>query len=186
MDRIFSLFCPTPVLSPATPWFKMPNAPETDPKSTFSASARADYEEEEIKEFHFHVYWFQNNPRSRAKAIAIRDEVLRLAEEGFWTIVPLVTVNDAPRGPHPVGSYEIWVPKEYFSKTYSWFLIHRPADVSVLIHPLTRLQRTDHDERAVWLGTPMPLDLDALPTDGDLPFQYPELGLGYSAPGPSS
>lgn len=30
------------------------------------------------------------------------------------------------------------------------------------------------------MGTPWPIYLDSLPSDGDVPFQYPELGLGWS------
>lgn len=30
------------------------------------------------------------------------------------------------------------------------------------------------------MGTPWPIYLDALPRDGDIPLQYPELGLGWS------
>jgi DOPA 4,5-dioxygenase len=30
------------------------------------------------------------------------------------------------------------------------------------------------------MGTPWPIYLDSLPHDGDVPLQYPELGLGWS------
>lgn len=53
---------------------------------------------------------------------------------------------------------------------------------SILIHPLTSEQRRDHESRNGWLGTPWPIYLDALPSDSDeIPLQYPELGLGWSA-----
>ena len=51
---------------------------------------------------------------------------------------------------------------------------------SVLVHPFTSSQRADHETRNAWMGTPWPIYLDALPTAGDTPFQYPELGLGWS------
>jgi DOPA 4,5-dioxygenase len=56
------------------------------------------------------------------------------------------------------------------------------ADIkfSVLIHPLTANQRRDHELRNAWMGTPWPIYLDSLPRDGDIPLQYPELGLGWS------
>jgi DOPA 4,5-dioxygenase len=31
------------------------------------------------------------------------------------------------------------------------------------------------------MGTPWPICLGELPLDGDIPLQYPELGLGWSA-----
>jgi DOPA 4,5-dioxygenase len=51
---------------------------------------------------------------------------------------------------------------------------------SILVHPLTQHQRRDHESRNAWMGTPWPIYLDVLPLDGDLPLQYPELGLGWS------
>lgn len=51
---------------------------------------------------------------------------------------------------------------------------------SVLVHPLTANQRQDHETRNAWMGNPWPIYLDSLPIDGDIPLQYPELGLGWS------
>lgn len=51
---------------------------------------------------------------------------------------------------------------------------------SVLVHPLTADQRRDHELRHAWMGTPWVIYLDSLPRDGDIPLQYPELGLGWS------
>lgn len=80
------------------------------------------------------------------------------------------------------GSYEVWCPKEYFSRVYSWFILHRGIH-SVLIHPLTKEQLLDHSERAVWMGAPVPLDTKKLrPVLNKVPAQYPELKLGYNAP----
>ena len=85
-------------------------------------------------------------------------------------------------GPHPMGSYEVWCPKEYFARAFSFFTINR-GNLTILVHPLTRHEVIDHSERAIWMGTPAPVDLTALsnllPT---VPAQYPELKLGYSAP----
>jgi len=76
----------------------------------------------------------------------------------------------------------VWCPKEYFCRVYSWFILHRGIH-SVLIHPLTKQERLDHSDRAVWMGKPFPLDLTKIPENLDhVPLQYPELGLGYSAP----
>jgi DOPA 4,5-dioxygenase len=105
-----------------------------------------------------------------------------LREAGYFHAVPLATYNDVPRGPHPVGSYEVWCPRERFSRTYSFLATHR-GELSVLIHPLTRREVLDHSERAAWLGKPFPLDLSALrELLPSVPLQYPELGLGYSRP----
>ncbi|KAF9424619.1 hypothetical protein BGZ94_008026 [Podila epigama] len=150
--------------------------------SSRSPTLQSDYDNE-IKEFHFHIYWFQNNEASQASAVKLRDRILQLVKEGFFQVVPLKNgVNTAPRGPHPIGSYEVWCAREDFARCYSWMVLNRGPH-SVLIHPLTREEIADHSTRAAWLGTPVPLDLSRLePLADHVPSQYPELGLGYNAP----
>lgn len=76
----------------------------------------------------------------------------------------------------------MWCPKEHFSRVYSWFTLHHGVH-SILIHPLTKYEVLDHSDRSAWMGKPVPLDLTKIPEHLDkTPFQYPELGLGYSAP----
>jgi DOPA 4,5-dioxygenase len=57
----------------------------------------------------------KKNEVEHAAALALRDAVLRLHRDGAFVAVPLWQVNEDPRGPHPVGSYEIWchAPKLY-------------------------------------------------------------------------
>ncbi|CAG8573157.1 6522_t:CDS:2 [Diversispora eburnea] len=126
---------------------------------------------EEIKEFHFHVYFFQ-----RDSAVKLREKIIKLTNKGFFHPVPYRITNFTP------GSYEVWCPKEYFSRVYSWFILHRGIH-SVLIHPLTKDQLLDHTDRAVWMGSSVPLDTRWLrPVLPKTPSQYPELKLGYNAP----
>jgi len=134
---------------------------------------------EEIKEWHFHIYFFQKNSKAHAAALQLRDAVLRLRRDGAFVAVPLFRVNEAPMGPHPVGSYEIWCPSESFAPVFSYLCQHR-GDLSILVHPLTREARKDHDARCAWIGPSFPIDLDALPVlTEDLPSQYHTLKLGY-------
>ena len=77
----------------------------------------------EIKEWHFHVYWFQTNDEQRAAAKRIQSELLEaVANKEFVVVLNGVTdeilpgvntsviplFNEAPIGPHPCGSYEVW------------------------------------------------------------------------------
>lgn len=136
---------------------------------------------EEIKEYHFHIYFFKENPQSNRSAETLANKIKELAKAGFFS--PVVNrVILKPTGPHMISNYEVWCPKEHFSRTYSWFLLHR-GNHSVLIHPLTKEEIKDYTERAVWLGPPMPLNLAVLSAKRDrVPLQNPELKLGYSAP----
>ena len=131
-----------------------------------------------IKEYHFHVYW---NLEDFDLALNLHDLIEKENREGAM-VAKILRINKGPIGPHPLPSYEVWVPIEYFSIAYSFFLLNRPPKLSVLIHPLTREEIRDHTERATFLGKSYPLDLtqlnELLP---HIPAQYPELGLGYSA-----
>ncbi|KAF6758199.1 DOPA-like domain-containing protein [Ephemerocybe angulata] len=139
----------------------------------------------EVKEWHFHIYFHQKNQKEREAALKLRDAVLRLRRDGAFVAVPLFRVNLEPMGPHPVGSYEIWTPSETFSSVFSYLALYR-GDLSILVHPLTRDARADHEVRNAWLGPAFPLDLSTLPVrTEELPSQYQTLKLGYSATTPS-
>ncbi|KIK79644.1 hypothetical protein PAXRUDRAFT_834003 [Paxillus rubicundulus Ve08.2h10] len=136
----------------------------------------------EVKEWHFHIYFHQHNAEEHHAALQLRDAVLRLRRDGAFVAVPLFRVNADPIGPHPVGSYEIWVPATSFASVFSYLCQHR-GELSILVHPLTREERRDHEIRRAWLGPSYPLDLSRLPVlTEDIPLQYPSLKLGYSAP----
>ncbi len=81
-----------------------------------------------------------------------------------------------------MSSFEVvWVPIESFALVYSYFVLHRPEDLTVMIHPLTTEETKGHTSRAVFLGKEVPLKLHALQHElPEVPKQYPELGLGYS------
>jgi len=154
------------------------------------------FDDPEIKEWHFHVYWFQNNPVSFANAMKLHEQLLAaVANKDFIVIfngitdniVPGVNVsaipliNKQPIGPHPCGSFEVWTPKEYLAQALSFFMRNK-GDLSILLHPLSAHEVEDHTSRSMWLGPSYRLDLTVLSPDiGQIPFQYPELQLGYSA-----
>jgi len=138
-----------------------------------------------IKEYHFHVYFdlpFANTSQpnvTRDWALSLRRQVEEAVQRLFVAV--LNQINDEPRGPHPCGSYEVWVPQESLATAVSFFMLHR-GPLSVLLHPLTRYELEDHTLRSFWLGTPVSLKFAALEEDlGAPPLQYPHLRLGYSA-----
>ncbi len=155
-----------------------------------------DFEDPEIKEWHFHVYWFQHNKEQKDAALRIRSELIDIVRRKEFIVVlngiddsilpqlntsnvPLV--NNDPIGPHPVGSYEVWTPKESIAEALSFFMLRR-GELSILLHPLTVHTIQDHTGRSMWLGKSFNLDYTVLceNCDEDHP-QYPELKLGYSA-----
>ncbi|KAG0706491.1 DOPA-like domain-containing protein, partial [Suillus ampliporus] len=123
-------------------------------------------------------------------ALQLRDAVLHLRRDGAFVAVPLFRVNTDPIGPHPVGSYEIWVPSTSFYSVFSYLCMNR-GNLSILVHPLTReevipfARRVDHEIRNAWIYLSFPLDLSTLPVKSEeVPLQYPSLKLGYSTPEP--
>ena len=116
----------------------------------------------------------------RGDFVAVCDGVNGDILDGFKSTDDVPPINHQPRGPHPIGSFETWVPKEYFSEVMSFFM-QRRNKMSIMIHPLTRYEVVDHTQRVMWLGPSLPLDVSVLTEDiGEAPLQYPELGLGYS------
>jgi len=89
-------------------------------------------------------------------------------------------LNMKPVGPHPVGSFETWVPVEYFPQAFEWFLSNRGA-LSILVHPLTRYEIKDHTDRVVWMGKSFEIDTSILRYEiSNFGSQYPHVGLGYA------
>merc|ERR1711890_132869 len=136
--------------------------------------------EDEIKEYHFHTYWFQNRPESYNAALRIQSELISAVAEGKFIVV-LPGITKEPVGPHPCGSFETWVPKEYLNEALSFFM-QRRGELTILIHPRTRWENEDHFGRNLWIGPPMKIDATVLAIDmEEHPIQYPELKLGWSA-----
>jgi len=118
---------------------------------------------DEIEAYHMHVYFMEKDEPNRKSALQIRSKIVQLATEKYFN-VKLGQVNDGPRGPHIIGSYEIMFLKEEMSHLVSWIMQnHGPH--SVLMHPLTRYELCDHTIRAMWLGQPLPLNMTALQQD---------------------
>ena len=100
--------------------------------------------------YHAHVYY---TPESRAVAERIRAEIAAAfpVALGRW--------HDVPVGPHPQAMYQVAFAGEQFAQVTPW-LMERHGPLSVLIHPNTGDDLGDHRDRALWLGTPLPLRLE--------------------------
>mmetsp|Transcript_46305 Transcript_46305/g.93474 ORF Transcript_46305/g.93474 Transcript_46305/m.93474 type:complete len:219 (+) Transcript_46305:14-670(+) len=152
-----------------------------------------------LLEFHFHPYFFQGNDASVADAMRLKSELINGVVRGDFTLVcdgvnrtildgftsedDVPSVNMAPMGPHPIGSFEVWVPAESLAAVMSHMMMHR-GELSILFHPLSPHCVEDHTGRATWLGPSFNIDRTVLAFDDPEcdALQYPELGFGYSAP----
>jgi len=106
--------------------------------------------------FHAHVYFDHAVPECVARTRAF----MALIERTFATTahVEVHSFFPEPAGPHPRGNFEVLFTREVFADFVAWLAFARPPGIDILVHPLTRSQALDHTERALWLGTPRPLD----------------------------
>ena len=128
------------------------------------------------------------------EALRLRDAIVEEVKAGNMTVVcdgvtsdilpglddsKVPGFNMEPFGPHPVGEFQVWIPREFLAEMMS-FMMYNRGSLSVLFHPLGKTALLDHTEDVLWFGQPFPLYLPALDANGGDDPQFPELGLGYN------
>ena len=100
----------------------------------------------EILEWRFHVCLFHSNAQSINAANAVHANLLSAINtnkefvavcDGVDSLANLNTLSIPPMNILPSGSFEVWVPLEWFSKALSCFTHYR-GELGILTHPLTR------------------------------------------------
>ena len=107
-----------------------------------------------ITGYHAHVYYDSVTTKRAAEAVRAG-----IAAGGF--AARLGSWHDEAVGPHTVGMYQVVFPVAEFARLVPWLALNR-RDLSVLVHPETGDDYTDHSRFALWLGQPLPLDLSRL------------------------
>ncbi|TXT12859.1 hypothetical protein VHUM_01260 [Vanrija humicola] len=104
-----------------------------------------------------HVYAKPGNKTEREFSARLHDAIRREFPE-----VHLYTFYDRPVGPHPIPQFELDVFGSDQLGALLSFLVANHGPLSVLVHPNTGDARGDHDQRAIWLGPKLVLDLESL------------------------
>ena len=104
----------------------------------------------EIRGYHAHVYF---DPSTREAAAGLRDAI------GAAFTVELGRLHDKPIGPHPQGMFEVAFAPDQLAQLLPWLVLNR-GPLAVMVHPRTGDELADHASHPLWLGTPLPLDLD--------------------------
>jgi aromatic ring-cleaving dioxygenase len=106
----------------------------------------------ENRGYHAHIYY---DPNTKPKAAQLREVLLekfKVEPGGF---------SDEPRGPHPISQFNVIFETSEFQDIVPWLMLNRDG-LDVLVHPLTESSYDDHSKNAMWLGTPVSLNLDIL------------------------
>ena len=155
-----------------------------------------------LLEWHVHVYFLASNEEHTALADALRQQLLEAVRAKRFiavcngvdrSVLPQLSEHDAslvpgfnrqPLGPHTSGSFEVWVPREYYSDLLSFMLPLR-GNLTYFTHPNGgESDLVAHTRDVAFYGVPYPLDLSVFkPSRGLKPpeSEYPSLGLGYAA-----
>lgn len=111
----------------------------------------------DIKDYHAHVYYDPKRSRDRAERLRLRvAELFPSAKLGRW--------HDELVGPHPQSMYQIAFPTEMLATFVPWLMLNRDG-LTVLLHPETGDDLTDHTAHAAWFGAVLALRLDAFKTN---------------------
>src|SRR6201994_4766662 len=104
-----------------------------------------------VAQFHAHIYY--DPAISRARAERLRERVAAefpRAKLGRW--------HDELVGPHPQSMFQIAFPADLLGAFLPWLMLNRDG-LSVLLHPETGDDYSDHSAHAAWLGAMLPLRL---------------------------
>ena len=107
----------------------------------------------DIKDFHAHIYYEPG---------VTQDVAARLRERiaGAFPRAILGRWHDVPVGPHTRAMYQVAFPVDLFPTLAPFLMLNRDG-LDILLHPETGDDPTDHTEHAAWLGTKLPLRMEA-------------------------
>ena len=103
---------------------------------------------------HSHVHIYYDPAKTRSRAAKLRERVAKefpQAKLGRW--------HDELVGPHPQSMYQIAFPTDMLAGFVPWLMLNR-AGLTVLLHPETGDELTDHTAHAAWFGAVLALRLD--------------------------
>lgn len=107
-----------------------------------------------VTAYHAHVYYDPSKTRDRAEHL--RERVAAEfpgAKLGRW--------HDELVGPHTESMYQIAFPTDLVGAFLPWLMLNRDG-LTVLLHPETGDDYTDHTAHACWFGAVLPLRVEVL------------------------
>jgi DOPA 4,5-dioxygenase len=106
----------------------------------------------DIRGFHAHVY-FDAVTRGTAERV-------HGALAGHLG-VEVGALYERPVGPHAKAMFQVTITPEQFGAVVAWLMVNR-SGLSVLVHPMTGDAVADHETNPLWMGEPLPVDVELL------------------------
>ena len=107
-----------------------------------------------IVAYHAHSYYDVGNTKDAA--IHLRTQIGTLFPEG-----KIGRWHDEMVGPHPQSNFQIAFPTHMLAAFVPWLMLNRNG-LTILLHPETGDDYTDHATHAIWFGEKLPLRLEML------------------------
>ncbi|MGH7906143.1 MAG: DOPA 4,5-dioxygenase family protein [Candidatus Binataceae bacterium] len=117
------------------------------------ATAQAINDPSTIAGYHAHIYYDEASKPAAARLREAIEAAFPQARMGRW--------HDEPVGPHPISMYQVAFAVEQFPQIVPWLMLNRRG-LTILAHPETGDDYTDHAENALWLGGKIKLRLETL------------------------
>jgi aromatic ring-cleaving dioxygenase len=108
--------------------------------------------------YHVHVYYDPAATRDAARRLRERvASQFPQARLGRW--------HDVPVGPHPQAMFQIEFPAAMLASFVPWLMLNRDG-LTILLHPETGDDYTDHTAHAAWFGAILPLRVEIFQKPG--------------------